>query len=156
MIWQERRSNVRHAVEIPVRFRILSELKEPSKADAALFQSQRTKNISESGLLFLSQEHFEIGTLLELALPIHGKTLTVEGRVVHTSRDSGSGLYRTGIHFSKSDSVFRIKMAEQVYQIDQYRKSLSEKEGRVVSQEEAAERWINVHSNEFASFYFEY
>ena len=155
MVWQERRSNVRHAVEIPVRFRILSELKQPSKPDPALLQSQRTKNISESGLLFLSKERFKSGTLLELTLPIHGTTFTIVGKVVHSSRDSESGLFRSGINFSKSDSVFKIKMAEQVYQIDQYRKSLSAKEGRVISQEEAAERWITVHSNEFANFYLE-
>lgn len=77
----------------------------------------------------------------------------MEGRVVHASRDAETGLFRTGVNFPQPDGVFKIKMAEQVYQIDQFRKILSEKEGRVVSEEEAAHRWIAQHSSDFAEFY---
>ena len=77
----------------------------------------------------------------------------MEGRVVHTSRDPESGMYRTGIYFSRLDQVFKVKMAEQVHLIHQYRSTLSQEEGRVVSEQEAAERWIEEHSHDFAKFY---
>ena len=152
MIWQERRSSVRHAVELPIRYRVLTKPPQ-SGTDHSPTRPQKTKNVSDSGLLFLSTQCFEVGTLLELSLPVKEKVLTIEGQVVHASEDQGSGFFRTGIHFPKSDSVFKVKMAEQVYQIDQYRKHLSKQEGRVVSEEEAAHRWIDQHSGDFAEFY---
>ncbi len=148
MIWQERRSAVRHAVELPIRYRVLE-----SGAQSQPTRPQKTKNISDTGLLFLSTESFKVGASLELSLPVKEKVLIIEGRVVHSSQDSESKLFRTGINFPKSDSVFKVKMAEQIYQIDQYRKTLSKQEGRVVSEEEAAHRWIEVHSSDFAAFY---
>ena len=152
MVWQERRSAVRHAIELPIRYRMLRQ-KEQAGGSHFSARSQKTKNISDTGLLFLSTEYFTVGTLLELSLPLKERVFTIEGRVVHASRDSDSGLFRTGINFPKADSVFKIKMAEQVYQIDQYRKSLSKQEGRVVLEEEAARRWIDQHSSDFAEFY---
>ena len=150
MVWQERRTSVRHAIEIPIRFRVVNEPKQDTRS---LSQPHKTKNISETGLLFLSSECFKIDTLLELTFPMRDKTFTMDGCVVHASRDSESGLFRTGIYFPNPDSVFKVKMAEQVYQIDRYRKLLSQEEGRVVSEEEAAHRWINKHSDDFARFY---
>src|SRR3989338_5335859 len=104
MIWQERRSNIRHAVEIPIRFRILNESNLPASAGTLeTLTRQRTKNMSENGLLFLSVERFKVGTLLELTFQIKDKTISLQGRVVHSSRDSESELYRTGICFPNSD-----------------------------------------------------
>ena len=153
MVWQERRSSVRHAIELPIRYRVLTASKQISGSLSQPTRLPKTKNISDSGLLFLSSEYFKVGTLLELSLPVKEKVLTIEGRVVHASQDSESGFFRTGISFSKPDSVFKVKMAEQVYQIDQYRKFLSKEEGRAVSEEEAAHRWIEEHSGDFAEFY---
>ena len=153
MVWQERRSVVRHAIELPIRYRVLSERRQMSGTRSQLTNPQKTKNISDSGLLFLATEYFKVGTLLELSLPVKEKVLTIEGCVVHASQDSESGLFRTGIHFPKIDSVFKVKLAEQVYQIDQFRKSLSRQEGRLVSEEEAAHQWIEEHSSDFAEFY---
>ena len=153
MVWQERRSAIRHAVELPIKYRILTERKETARLTSQTARSDYIKDISEGGLLFLSTQHFQMGTLLELTFPVKDKVFAMQGRVVHASRDGGSRLYRTGIRFSKADSVFKIKMAEQLYQIDEYRKLLSGEEGRVVSEEEAAHRWIERHSREFAQFY---
>jgi len=44
-------------------------------------------------------------------------------------------------------------MAEQLLQILAFQKSLSLKESRQVSEEEAAQRWIVEHSESFAGFY---
>ncbi len=114
---------------------------------------ERTKDISEAGLLFLSSQFFNVGTLLELKIPLGGRVFLLEGRVVHTNQDLESQLFRTGIQLLNPDSVFKVKMAEQVHQIDEYRKELSTREGRTVSSEEAAHRWIEEHSKRFAEFY---
>ncbi|MBI4394828.1 MAG: PilZ domain-containing protein [Candidatus Omnitrophica bacterium] len=151
MVWQERRSSVRHAIELPIRYRVLSESKSPSKTSFS--SGCKTRNISDTGLLFLSSERFDVGDLLELTLPVRDRIFSIEGCVVYASRDVESGFFRTGIYFPKPDSIFKVKMAEQLHQIEQYRKTLSHEEGRVVSEEEAAHRWIDEHSDEFSKFY---
>ncbi|MBI4358323.1 MAG: PilZ domain-containing protein [Candidatus Omnitrophica bacterium] len=153
MLWQERRSTIRHAIELPVRYRVLVESKQKDKATFQSVHPHKTKNISDNGLLFLSSEYFKLGTLLQLTLPVRDKVFTIEGRVVHSSQDRESSFFRTGIYFANPDSVFKVKMAEQLHQIDEYRKSLSRDEGRVITEEEAAHRWIDEHSRNFAEFY---
>ncbi len=113
----------------------------------------KTRNISDTGLLFLSSECLKVGVLLELTLPVKDRVFAIEGRVVYAGRDAETGLFRTGIYFPKPDHVFKVKMAEQLHQIELYRKTLSREEGRVVSEEEAAHRWIEEHSNDFSKFY---
>ena len=73
--------------------------------------------------------------------------------MVHTSHDPNSRFFRIGVRFLNSEGLFKIKMAEQIYQIEQYQKMLSLREKREVPTEEAAERWISEHSKEFAKFY---
>ncbi|OGW85380.1 MAG: hypothetical protein A3C35_00885 [Omnitrophica bacterium RIFCSPHIGHO2_02_FULL_46_11] len=152
MIWQEKRTIPRHAIELPVKYRVLSKSKE-EKSRPLEDQVYKTKNISESGILFLSSEYFKIGTLLELTLPLRDKVFTMEGRVVHSSQDSATRLFRTGIYFPSASSVFKVKLIDQIHQIDEYRRSISIKESRPISEEEAAHLWIKEHSVEFAEFY---
>ena len=153
MKWQEKRTAVRHAVELPVKYRVIGGEKRSGGSLSLAVSSERTKDVSESGLLFLSSQPFKIGTFLELKIPIGDRIFTLEGRVVHNNRDFDSHFFRTGLQFSNPNSVFKVKMAEQIYQIDEYRKTLSTREGRSVSSEEAAQRWIEEHSKRFAEFY---
>ena len=152
-MWRERRSTVRHVVELPIRYRVLSQSQWPRTQVTPSSQPNKTRNISDSGLLFLSSECFKVGTVLELTFPARDKVFTMEGHVVHAGRDSESGLHRIGIRFSNADNVFKIKLAEQLYQISHYRSTLSKEEGRIVTEEEAAHRWIEEHSRDFAEFY---
>ena len=153
MNWQEKRAIPRHAIELPIKYRVLGKSKEATKPQPSEDQTYKTKNISDSGLLFLSSEYFKMGTLLELTLPLRDKVFTLEGRVVHSSEDSATRLFRTGIYFASASSVFKVKLVDQIHQIDEYRRSLSIKEGRPVTEEEAAHQWIKEHSVEFADFY---
>jgi len=142
-MWQEKRLVRRHVVELPIKYRVLNQSK-PLLAE--------TKNLSETGLLFLTTERFEAGTSLELTIPVKDKALTVKGRVVYARRELESGFFRTGVQFVQPEGVFLVKMAEQLHQIDQYRKKLSDEEGHDISEEEAAERWIHDHYKEFSKF----
>lgn len=143
-MWREKRTTQRHIIELPIKYRILNNGDE-HKAE--------TRNFSDSGLLFLTTEYFEQGTLLALTLQAKDKVFTVKGRVVYSIREIDGGIFRTGVQFLHPESLFLVKMAEQLHQIDQYRKTLSKKEGHQVSEEEAAERWIHDHSKEFSEFY---
>lgn len=143
-MWKEKRAFLRHVIELPIKYRVLPESKE---------RRSETQNFSDGGLLFLASERFDVGTLLELTVPTKDKAFTVEGRVVHVADDPQGGFFRMGVHFMHPQSVFLVKMAEQIHQIDLYRKKLSQKAGQEISEEEAAHRWIEEHSKEFSKFY---
>ena len=152
MVWRERRSSDRHIVELPVKYRVLEEHK-GSKKTSILTVTSKSKNICDGGLLFLSSETFKVGTFLELSFPVKDRIFNMQGRVVHVSEDPETGLYKIGIFFSNADYLFKVKMAEQLRQIHQYQQQLSKDEGRIVSEGEAAQKWIEKHSDTFAEFF---
>ena len=149
MMWREPRSSERHVIELPIKYKVVDD---PKKYRTMAATSQ-VKNICDGGVLFLSSERFATGTLLELTLPIQNQIFLMKGKVVHVSQDPGSEFYQIGIQFPKADHIFKVKMAEQLRQIHQYQQTLSKQEGRIVPEEEAAHRWIKVHSGEFADFF---
>jgi len=149
MAWQERRSSERHIIEFPIKYKIIDD---PKKKQWTV-RTSRAKNIGDGGILFLSSERFETGTLLELTFPIKDQVFTMKGRVVRITRDSEADLYQVGIQFPSADHVFKVKMAEQIRQIAQYQQMLSKQEGRIVSEEEAAQKWIEANSGNFAEFF---
>jgi hypothetical protein len=155
-MWKEKRSSARHVIELPIRYRELKvkqQIKKGKPSADVSAQKGETKNLSERGLLFVSFLPFAKGTTLELTLPMKDKVFTVRGIVVHATDDTDTGFFKIGVQFSNATQVFKVKMAEQLYQIEQYRKSLSKKRGRPVSEEEAARKWIQDHSTEFSEFY---
>jgi hypothetical protein len=145
----EKRACVRHIIKLPIRFR---EVKTSTKT-ATDFKKSHTKNFSEGGLLFLSSGPYAVGTVLELSFPVKDQIFKMRGKVAHAMRDPESGRFRIGICFSRAHHVFKVKMAEQLHQIDCFRKTLSEEQGREVTEEEAAEHWIHKFSSEFSEFY---
>ena len=148
-MWRERRSSDRHVIELPIKYRIIDDVKKKQSN----LRSSRVKNLCDGGLLFLSSERFENGTLLELTLPIKDQIFILKGRVVHVDHADGSRIYKIGIQFPSATHIFKLKMAEQLRQITHYQQKLSEDEGRAVSEEEAAQKWIEVNSGMFAEFY---
>ncbi len=148
-MWQERRSSERHVIELPIKYKVVDD----SKKKRAVSATTQARNICDGGILFLSSERFAAGTLLELTLPIKNQIFLMKGKVVHVSQDPRSEFYQIGIQFPKADHVFKLKMAEQLRQIHQYQQMLSKQEGRIIPEEEAAHRWIEVHSGDFAEFF---
>ncbi|OGW89144.1 MAG: hypothetical protein A3E74_06210 [Omnitrophica bacterium RIFCSPHIGHO2_12_FULL_44_12] len=150
---QEKRAIYRHKVELPIKYRLKGDGKKEKSSDHIAIRRSITKDVTPEGLLLLSTEKFEPQTVLVLNIPTPGKEFLIDGRVVHVVQDPESGQYRTGIHFLNPDDAFKVKMAEQLLQILAFQKSLSLKESRQVSEEEAAQRWIVEHSESFAGFY---
>ena len=149
-MWNEKRKVLRHLVQLPIKYCAVT----PSDKEVKVPQRlSKTKDISPEGLLFLSPQRFETGSLLNLSVPTQGTVFTVRACVAHICEDVELKLYRIGVQFLNPDGLFKIKMAEQLYQIGQYQRKLSEKQGRQVSKTEAAELWIEEHSKEFAQFY---
>jgi len=150
---KERRFSARHFIELPIHYRKLSPKEGSENLSTSLQERSQTKNLSDGGLLFLAPKSYRPGTQFELSFPVKGKAFFLKASVVHSSLDPATGFYETGVCFSNPSELFKIRMAEQLYQIDQFRKKLSEAKGYAVSEEEAAKKWIDEHSAQFAEFY---
>lgn len=152
-MFTEKRTVTRYGFKLPIRYRAMVTVEGGKKMPASPFRRGVTCDISHEGLLFLSVEKFYPETVIELQVPTRGKYFYLDGRVAHVTLDANSGLFRTGLEFLNPDSFFKVKMAEQLRQIIDFQKELSELEHRFVSQHEAAERWIEKHSEQFSTFY---
>ncbi len=150
---KEKRTVKRYGFKLPIRYRAMTLAEDGKKMPASPFRRGATQDVSHEGLLFLAVEKFPAGTAIELQVPTRGKFFYLDGRVTHVALDTQSGLFRTGIQFLNSQNIFKMKMAEQLMQIADYKKELSESENRSVTEQEAAERWIEKHSEHFSSFY---
>jgi len=55
-----------------------------------------------------------------------------------------------GVEFLDQDILFRLRMVEQICHIEQYRRTVRESQGRVLSSQEAAIEWIERYAEAFA------
>lgn len=152
-MFTEKRAVTRYQFKLPMRYRAMTMVDGGKKMPVSPFRRGSTQDVSHEGLLFFAVEKFEVGTIIELEVPTRGKHFYLDSRVAHVMLDPVSGLFRTGIQFLSPNSIFKVKMAEQLVQILEFQKELSEIEHRVITEHEAAERWIEKHSQQFSSFY---
>lgn len=140
---QERRHFLRHPIEIPIGVR-----PEYDKRQTV----SKSADVSEGGLSFLWNRPIRKDTSLRITIPVKEKRFTVKGQVVYSEKDAGTGLFRTGVLFTDRSSAFTAKLAEETLEILEYRRTLSESEGRDVPEEEAARLWIKRYAATFAKF----
>ncbi len=141
---QERRQFLRHPIKVPIKLRITGQ-KDTLKCQSA--------DLSEGGLHFLWPENMAKGSLLEISIPIAEKLFKLNGRVAYSFEDAHTGLYRTGISFEGPTMSFRVKLAEEILRIQEFREETSRTVGRLISEEEAASRWIKKYAEKFARLY---
>ncbi len=137
----ERRRFVRHPVSYPLEVEYA-----PKKAK----EKSHTVNISEGGLLFLSNRRLQTGKFVVLKLPLQNKLFRIKAKVEHVSQDrENPKLYRVGVSFYRYADAFKVKLIEQIYLIDEYRALRSLELGREVSFKEASDEWIKRYSKRF-------
>ncbi len=57
--------------------------------------------------------------------------------------------YEAGVNFLDKDDIFRVRMAEQVCYIEDYRARVKEEEGRELTREAAALEWVTRFAENF-------
>jgi hypothetical protein len=133
----ERRSFIRHAVDIPVR---VYPQEEDSRHKAPL------SDVGEGGLAFLTNVAFEKGA--QLKIDIYFTQPPFEALcVVCWQRDAGAQ-FEVGVKFLDENSAFRSRMVEQLCSIEDYCKR-SRESGRQLSREELAREWIEHYAANF-------
>jgi hypothetical protein len=138
------RKFIRHPVDVPIQ---VSNSWVEDEDDETL--DQTITNVSLGGLAFVSPEPLEILDRVRVCIPILERDNTLIGNVVWCEKCDSGVEFEIGIEFEKSRDVFRLRMIEQVCQIEHYRKEVMLNEGRELSTQEAASEWISKYAGDF-------
>ena len=145
MAQEEKRRYIRHLLVSPLDFQI----DEVSSAEKT-----HTVNVSEGGLMFVSQNQVDAGAMIKLNMPLYGKVFKINAKVVHTEKNQESGLYNIGVAFVTYSDAFKVKLIEQIYLIEEYRVLRSLQSGREMTIQEASQEWIKRYSERFEQLYW--
>lgn len=127
------RNSKRHNSDVPIDIQL-----DPLAAGANDF----LKNVSQGGLAFHAKSRLETGTIIQIKIPLVDPDFQSLGRVTWC-RPNGTGNYEVGVEFLDDNNTFRVRMVEQICQIERYKQQVFEQEGRVLSGEQAAAEWIS-------------
>lgn len=131
---------IRHPAHIPITLQDSSS--EPCKDCPST-----TEDLSEGGLCCITKEYVAPGTLISLTINVTEPPFKTTGEVVW-SRPHPEG-HIIGIGFRGDETLFAVRMVEQICHIEQFRQDVLRKEGRTLSTEEAAAEWIAIRAATF-------
>ncbi len=137
---KERRKFFRHPIQVPLKLRL------KQRAHEATSQSCE---ISLGGLSFIWPRKLSRGSLLNITIPVNEKLFELNAQVAYSREDRKTARYFTGVTFVDFPSAFKARLAEEVLQIMEFRKSISRERGQEVSEEEAASQWVREHAARF-------
>ena len=135
------RSYIRHPTDIPIHW---------SLGEIVPSGGEHLRNISESGLAFNSIHDIPVGASINIHIRLVHPEASVKGEVVWCSPNE-DGCFEVGVRFIDAGQHFKMRMVEQVCHIEQYKKELFEKEGRVLTSKQAAMEWIKRFAKDFPS-----
>ena len=137
---KEKRKFFRHPIQWPLTLRVLNTTRTVSS---------QARDISLGGLKFSWPKKISKGTLLDITIPVKEKFFDVKAKVVYSQEDRKTAHYFTGVSFVDFPSAFKARLAEEVLEILEYRKSISRQLGHEVSEEEAAKKWVHEFARDF-------
>jgi hypothetical protein len=133
------RNYIRHPTSIPIQV---------STGNHA-HEQVMVNNLSAGGLSFFTDIPVKVGSVVDLMIPCITPDYQGEGVIVWRRNQQPKG-FEVGVRFANDDEYFRVRMVEQVCQIEEYRQQLAEV-GRHISTEEAAHEWIKRFAANFDS-----
>jgi hypothetical protein len=132
------RQFIRHPADIPI---------EVFAHDQLAHARRHVYNVSLGGLAFQSDRAIDLGVIVEVRIPFVRPTFETKARVVWChARETG---YELGAEFLDPEDAFRGRMVEQLCYIENYKKTVFQTEGRLLTAEEAAMEWIGKYASEF-------
>lgn len=132
------RQYIRHPSDIPIVYDFMEFISD---------QKEYLKDISVGGLCFRSRIAIPQGTCLTLQIPLTHPVFRAKGMVTWCRPQQSC--YEIGVQFLDEQTEFRARMVEQVCYIEHYKRDIFEKEGRVLSGEDAAVEWIQKYASHF-------
>ncbi|MCH7504028.1 PilZ domain-containing protein [PVC group bacterium] len=135
------REFIRHPSNIPIDIQL---------ADVAVDTKDYLDDISVGGLSFRSKVTLKEGAIIHIKIPLVDPVFQVKATVVWCRKTKGE--YHVGVKFVNPQDENRIRMVEQICYIEQYKKEIFQKEGRVLTGEEAALEWIGKYADKFPNY----
>jgi hypothetical protein len=132
------RKYIRHPSDIPIEFNI---------NNVAAEQQESLNNISEGGLSFTSKVKLDIGSVIQIRIPVVEPPFETTGRVTWCTQIDGQ--YEIGAEIIGRDQAYRTRMVEQICHIEHYKNEVCKNEGRCMSGKEAAMEWIQKYAHLF-------
>jgi len=136
----ERRRYFRHPVDVPIQ--IFPQTIHPINNVPLL-------DVGEGGLSFRTNVVFEPGSHLIVRIDSVEPVFEAVGVVRWNAVRDGE--HEVGVQFLDDETRFRLRMVEQVCQIEKFRQSCLENDGRDMDFEQAAREWIERYGAEFGS-----
>ncbi|MDQ6993762.1 MAG: PilZ domain-containing protein [Mariprofundus sp.] len=133
----ERRTYIRHPVDVPVRIF-------PQQNASAM--PVQMSDVGKGGIAFRTDSAMEKGTFLMVAIP-HVLPPFEESCTVCWCEPQDDG-FEIGIRFLDQQGMFKARMVEQVCYIEEYRRQQMD-DGRELSLEESAREWIEKNAADF-------
>jgi hypothetical protein len=132
------REFLRHTVDVPL---------EVERVGEASPRVGHGVNVSYGGLAFSTTECPSVGEILRLRIPTVQPAFESRARVAWCRPEAGK--YLVGVQFLDATAAFQSRMVQQVCSIERFRKEIEEREGRVLTTEEAADEWIARYAGRF-------
>lgn len=144
---EDKRHYFRHSIHFPIRLQPVH-----SSGGQPLAKTQCT-DFSEAGLSFIWTHPLTVGTLLNLSIPVKNRVFKLNAHVAYASTTSKPDLFHIGVSFQDTTSAFKAKIAEELLEIQKYQKNMARDAGHEISEQEAAEKWIEKFAAHFAHLF---
>mgnify|MGYP006281993117 CR=1 FL=1 len=120
---------IRHPAHVPIH---VTSIRPPGESHVA--------DVSHGGLAFTCIDPLSPGAEIEIRIPDVDASFRARARVAWCRPADGG--HRVGVCFLDPEDAFRSRMVEQLCAIESYRREVLQREGRVLSGNEAAREWI--------------
>lgn len=134
------RSFIRHPTDMPIE--VLAGDQPRSE--------QVLRNVGNGGLSFRYPRPVPVGVTMRVRIAVTSPVFEADCRVAWCLPEGDS--FQVGVEFLDKEDLYRVRMVEQVCQIEGYRRDLQEKQGRALSSQEAALEWISRFAKNFPGF----
>lgn len=133
-----RRHFIRHPADMPIECRM---------TQSELCSRHHLRNIGLGGLCFQTCDAFERGCVIQITIPVREPPFETTGVIVWRRRINSH--YEIGVRFPDENTAFSVRMVEQICRVQHYRKEVLEKEGRMLTESEAAIEWVAKYARYF-------
>lgn len=136
------RRHIRHVTGIPIEVNLEYHQDYHAANDSIT-------NVSLGGLCFIASDRLEVDEQIKVRFPVINNKASIDAKVVWCNKTAKG--YEVGLEFRDPEEVERLKMIEQICQIENFRHDLERREGRQLSSEQAAREWVNRYAGEFSA-----
>ena len=136
------RRHIRHVTGIPVEVNLEYHQNYQASEDTIT-------NVSIGGLCFIADDRLDVDEAIQVRFPILDENTSIDGKVVWCNKTERG--YEVGLEFNDPEEVERLKMIEQICQIEDFRKDAERQHGRKLSSEQAAREWISKYAGDFSA-----